>query len=144
MPLPSSALEKFHELSFYTLAHPDKSYFIHQHIVDAYLAQTADASTKPIGLIFALAGLYLFLEKNYSGRQVQLAHMKMAENKTTWPSVALPEQRGAVTVDDVLDAAPGIERDALITAWCKSVWEAYQPCHDSISSCVSAALLINP
>jgi hypothetical protein len=43
----------FNELSFYTLAHPNKAYFIHQHIVDAFKAQTADHNTKPIGLTFA-------------------------------------------------------------------------------------------
>ena len=37
MPDPTSEEELFHELSFYTLAHPDPA-FIHQHIVDAYAA----------------------------------------------------------------------------------------------------------
>jgi len=72
--------EKFHELSFYTLAQP-RNYFIHQHIVDAYAGQTVDATTKPIKIIFALIGLYLYLEKDFTGRAVQLYHMKMAKNK---------------------------------------------------------------
>ena len=38
-----------------------------QHVVDAYAAQTARASTKPITLAFALVGLYLHLEKNQTG-----------------------------------------------------------------------------
>ncbi len=74
--------EQFHELSFYTLSLQDK-YFIHQHIVDAYAAQTADINTKPIKIIFSLVGLYLFIEKKYTGREVQLAHMQMAKNKIT-------------------------------------------------------------
>ncbi len=65
--------EQYYELSFYTLAHPDKD-FIHQHIVDAYAAQTASEKTKPITIYFSLAGLYLFIEKDYTGRQVQKAH----------------------------------------------------------------------
>jgi len=92
---------------FYTLSHPDKSYFIHQHVVDAYSAQTADENTKPIGLVFALVGLYLYLEKNYTGRQVQQAHMKLANNKKPWPKIELPKDRGAITVTDVLNAQPG-------------------------------------
>jgi hypothetical protein len=82
--------DQFNELSFYTLAHPNNIYFIHQHIVDAYQAQTADSNTKPIAITFSLAGLYLFLEKNYTGRQVQQAHMKLAQNKKVWPQFELP------------------------------------------------------
>ncbi|GHN01809.1 hypothetical protein WSM22_32980 [Cytophagales bacterium WSM2-2] len=56
--------DQFNELSYYTLGHHDTVYFIHQHIVDAFQAQTADNSTKPIGLTFSLVGLYLYLEKS--------------------------------------------------------------------------------
>jgi hypothetical protein len=56
------SLEPFDELSFYTLAHPDPA-FIHQHIVDASIAQTANEDTKPIAVAFSLIGLCLYLEK---------------------------------------------------------------------------------
>jgi hypothetical protein len=54
-------LDLFHELSFYTLSHGDPA-FIHQNSVDAYTAQHADETTKPIAVVFALIGLYLHLE----------------------------------------------------------------------------------
>jgi hypothetical protein len=57
-------LEQYNELSYYTLGHPDKKYFIHQHLVDAYTAQKADENTKPIAITFDLVGLYLYVEKN--------------------------------------------------------------------------------
>ena len=81
MARSKSTTDDFHELTFYTLAHPDAAYFIHQHIVDAYQAQTADEHTKPIAIIFSLAGLYLFAEQGYTGKMVQQVHMKMAGNK---------------------------------------------------------------
>ena len=49
-------LDDYHELYAYTMGRPR---FILQHVVDAHLAQTATAASKPIGVIFALAGLYL-------------------------------------------------------------------------------------
>lgn len=119
-----SIQEQFNELSFYTLAHQDPS-FIHQHVVDAQTAQTADINTKPLRILFALAGLYLFVEKNYSGRQVQQAHLQMAKNKQALPSVILPMERGEITVFDVVAKPPGRERDEMIYHWCASVWEAY-------------------
>jgi len=122
------------ELMFYTLSHSDKAYFIHQHVVDAYKAQTADENTKPIGVIFSLIGLYLYLEKNYTGRQVQLAHMKLAENKKPWPRIELPEDRGSITVTDVLKTQPGEERDLMIKKWCVSVWSAYERSHETIAA----------
>jgi hypothetical protein len=134
--------ELFHELSFYTLEHPVKSYFIHQHIVDAYSLQLADQNTKPISIIFSLAGLYLYLEKNYSGRQVQLAHMKMARNKKQWPHIILPENRGNISVSDVLSSTPGTERDVMIKKWCNSVWIAYSESHQTIALFVQKKLPI--
>lgn len=31
----------YNELSYYSLTHPNKEYFVHQHVVDAYAAQHA-------------------------------------------------------------------------------------------------------
>jgi len=124
----------FHELSFYTLSHPDREYFIHQHIVDAFTAQTASENTKAISLVFSLVGLYLYLEKGYSGRQVQLAHLKLAKNKILWPVVVLPGFRGNIAISDVLKSTPGPERDNLIKKWCNSVWEAYKDSQSIIAS----------
>jgi hypothetical protein len=131
---------EFNELLFYTLGHPDKEYFIHQHGVDAFQAQTADEGTKPIGLVFSLIGLYLFLEKGYTGKEVQRAHMKMAEHKKTWPRLPLPYERGEITVTDVLNATPGQERDLMIKSWCVSVWNAYHDWHPTIAALAATEL----
>jgi hypothetical protein len=119
------------ELSFYTLAHPDIS-FIHQHVADAQTAQTADKNTKPISIIFSLVGLFLYVEKNYTGKQIQQFHMNMSKNKRTWPSVVLPAKRGAINASDVLAISPGPERDNMIHKWCVSVWDAYKDSHETI------------
>jgi hypothetical protein len=134
-----TAKEQFHELSFYTLSLQDK-YFIHQHIVDAYAAQTADINTKPIKIIFALAGLYLFIEKKYTGREVQLAHVQMAKGKKIFPPIILPANRGDINVSDVLVKPAGKERDEMIKQWCVSVWDAYQNNRDTIISFTETSL----
>lgn len=123
--------EKYYELSYYTLAHPEPS-FIHQYIVDAFTAQNADKDTKPIALAFALIGLYLHLEKKYSGKEVQKAHMQLAKMQKTWPSFEIPKQRGDITVSDVLEVAPGPERDQMIEKWTASVWSAYEGSHQKV------------
>jgi hypothetical protein len=136
----TSQKDEFNELSFYTLGHPDTIYFIHQHCVDAFQAQTADKDTKPIGLVFSLIGLYLFIEKRRSGRQVQMAHMKLAQNKKKWPQLPLPTQRGAITVSNALRSEPGQERDQMIREWCASVWNAYGDWHSTIAALAKAEL----
>ncbi len=115
----------YDELTLYTLAHNDPS-FIHQHGVDAYAAQHADESSKPIKVFFALVGLYLHLERGMTGRQVQQEHVRLGEAKKTWQKLKAPQQRGSVTVINVLAALPGKERDAMIHQWCASVWEAWK------------------
>ena len=114
----------FHELCAYTLQRGDAA-FIHQHVVDAFAAQRADVQTKPVKVAFALAGLYLHVEKGLSGRQVQLAHMQMARRRRIWPTFVLPGDRGAVTVLHVMAQPAGTERDQSIDNWCVSVWEAF-------------------
>jgi hypothetical protein len=132
--------EEFNELSYYTLSHPDTVYFIHQHAVDVFQAQNATSNTKPIALIFSLVGLYLYLEKRYTGRQVQRAHQQLAQNKKTWPLIELPVQRGRITVSDVLETNPGQQRDEMIKKWCNSVWKAYNDSHKIILNLVKAEL----
>jgi len=116
--------QQFDELSYYTLTHPSPA-FLHQLAVDAHTAQTADESSKTIAIFFALMGLYLVVERGWTGRQVQLAHMRLAPRKSQLPRPLLPADRGTMTVTDVLAAAPGEVRDRAIHAWCESVWQAF-------------------
>jgi hypothetical protein len=111
----------YDEVYAYAMGRPG---FILQHVVDAFAVQTAGADTKPIGVVFGLIGLYLHVERQFSGRQVQRTHMELGRRKREWPKVYLPEDRGSVTADDVLAATAGPERDKAIEDWCKSVWDA--------------------
>ncbi len=122
--------EAYENLCYYTLAQRDPA-FIHQHVVDAFAAQDSSEEDKPIRLTFALVGLYLHVERGFLGKEVQLAHMKLARKKQTWPTLARPEDRGAINAATVL-AAPRDDRDKLIDAWCESVWEAFSDGHDTI------------
>ena len=90
---PQSEQELFDQLLFYTLAHGDPA-FIHQHVVDACAAQGADKNTKTIKAAFGLIGLYLHIEKGYTGKEVHRAHMQMARRRKTWPAFDLPTRRG--------------------------------------------------
>ena len=116
----------YNELLLYTLAHPDPR-FIHQHAVDAWAAQHASESSKPISIIFSLLGLYLFVEKGISGKHVQRFHMQLAKRKRDWPHIPQPLDRGTVTVTHVVSAPPGPERDQAIRDWCASIWTCWKP-----------------
>jgi len=120
----ASEQDAYNELCAYTLAHRGAE-FIHQHVVDAFAAQRADDRSKPIGVAFALVGLYLHVERRFSGRQVQQVHMQLARRKRAWPAFVLPRDRGSMTAVDVMQAPPGLERDRAIDAWCASVWTAF-------------------
>jgi hypothetical protein len=123
------------ELNAYTLTRGDReSAFIHQLQVDAYGAQHAVVSGRPIGLAFALIGLYLACERGYTGRQVQRTHMLLARRSKTWPQFALPTHGGDVTVLDVTQAPPGEERDAALRRWGCSVWQAWEHVHERVQS----------
>ncbi len=128
-----SELAAYDELQCYTLAHGGEA-FIHQHVVDAWIAQHADERTKPIALTFALVGLYLHLERGFSGRQVQRVPMALGKHKKGWPSFELPRERGSVTALQAVAEAPGPERDRTIDAWCASVWAAFRESHQAVAA----------
>jgi hypothetical protein len=123
------------ELSYYTLAHDDPT-FIHQHLVDAYGAQHVRPSASTIGAAFALAGLYLAVERRFTGRQVQKMHMQMARRSKEWPRFDPPENVGPLTVADVLSAEPGPHRDEKLMEWCASVWIAWSSEHPRVRAMV--------
>jgi Family of unknown function (DUF5946) len=129
----------YHELSYYTLAHPDPA-FIHQHAVDAFGAQYAHENDKPIRTAFSLIGLYLCVDKGYSGKNVQRVHALLARRRKQWPTFKLPESRGKITIHDVMDAAPGPTRDEMIQRWCASVWDAYVDSHAAVVQLVVSEL----
>jgi Family of unknown function (DUF5946) len=121
--------DAYDEVYAYTMG---RSGFTLQHVVDAFAAQTASAESKPIGVIFALVGLYLSVERQFSGSQVQKVHMRMGRQKRQWPAIALPRDRGAMTAADVLAIPEGRERDRAIDEWCGSVWTAFRDSRQTI------------
>lgn len=132
-------VQLFHELTYYTTAQTDPT-FIHQHAVDAFAAQNANVKTKTITITFALVGLYLMLEKNFTGKEVQNAHIKMAKRRKTWPKFKLPEKKGDITIEDVLNTPPGPMRDEAIFKWSASIWEAYYESHEKVAYIVLTEL----
>ena len=126
-------LQAFSDLQCYTVAKQDPE-FIHQHAVDTYAAQHAGGRTRTITVAFGLIGLYLALEKGYSGRQVQLAHMKIAKTKKDWPRLDPPRQRAILTVMDVLLAGTDEEKDAMIRKWMTAVWETWEDRHQWVQA----------
>jgi hypothetical protein len=131
-----SEREAYDELCAYTAMLGDVT-FIHQHVVDAFAAQTADEHTKPITLAFALVGLCLHVERDFTGREVQLAHMRMARRKRVWPSFMLPRERGSITAIDVLAREPGPTREAAIHSWTATVWDAFRASKPAVEELLS-------
>jgi len=131
------------EMTYHTLAHGDPK-FIHQHLVDAYGAQHVRQSNSTIGAAFALTGLYLAVERGFTGRQVQKAHMRMARASKQWPRFVPPEDVGPLTVGDVLAVEPGPHRDEKLMEWCASVWSAWSSEHARVRQMVALTDDIGP
>ena len=121
-------LQVFSDLQCYTVTKQDPA-FIHQHVVDAYEAQHAGGATRNITVAFGLIGLYLALEKGYTGRQVQMAHLSIAKTRKDWTRPGPPDQPAFLTVMDVLRAGTDAEKDAIIRRWMNAVWERWAHQH---------------
>ncbi len=119
------------EIIAYTLMRGDAA-FIHQHAVDAYAAQHVGEHMRPIGVAFALIGLYFACERGSTGRQAQHLHMLLAQRSKVWPRFVPPAHLGPLTVLDVMQAPPGDERDAALMRWAQSVWAAWSQEHERV------------
>ena len=120
-------LEAYYDLTCWTLVQQDAG-FVHQHAVDAYAAQHVGERMRPITAVFALIGLYLAVERGYTGRQVQLVHMKIGRRRD-WPRLEPPKDRGELTVMDILLAATDAEKEEALMRWTAAVWEAWEDRH---------------
>ena len=136
-------LQMFHDLSCWTLVRHDGR-FIHQHAIDAYEVQHAGGRTRPITVMFGLIGLYLALEKGYSGRQVQLAHMKIGKTRRNWPILEPPSQPAELTVMDVLRAETDEEKEKMLMRWASSVWMIWEPRHRFVREITKKVLHSRP
>jgi len=114
----------FSDLSCDTVSRRDAA-FIHQHVVDAYEAQHAGGKTRAITVVFGLIGLYLALEKGFTGKEVQQAHMRIAMVRKVWPELEPPTKPAGITVLDVLVVREGSERERMIRRWMEAVWESW-------------------
>ena len=134
--------EKYIELSASTTILYDRD-FIHQTAIDTYEAQHGGGKTKPIAVVFGLAGLYLRLEKDYPVQVIQKIHMKLARKTREWPRLVPPTHHFEKTVVDALQANSDIERRAKILAWANATWDAWKRDHGTLRDIVDKNLLKN-
>ena len=123
-----------HELTYYTLSLRDP-YFIHQLAVDAYAASHAGELVKPISTAFALIGLYLVFEHGFTGKQVQNAHVLLAQKSKVWPRFILLKEKALITVRDVAES-PDDRKIDMIKKWGKSVWDIWEKEHKKVADLV--------
>jgi hypothetical protein len=130
--------QAYHQLLAYSFQ--SQHYLVHQHVVDAYAAQTASEQSKAITVVFALAGLYLHIERGYTGPEAERAHMRMVRARKDWPRLPLPKERGAITAAEVMRFPKGAERDVAIERWSRAVWEAWREQHDVVAELVRSTV----
>jgi hypothetical protein len=126
-----ACVELLHKLSYYTLELRDPE-FIHQLIVDTYMAQHFGQKVKPMGITFALVGLYLVNEKGYTGKMVQDVHVRLANANLSksWPYFPQPTKKSSITVKTVLESP---DKKKAIKDWSESVWDIWKDQKGSIA-----------
>jgi hypothetical protein len=121
------------EVAGYTHQHAALLGRWHQTCVDAYGAQHIGEQTPPIATAFTLNGLYLVLERGFSGFQAREAHGHLANTVDSWPRFTPPPEVGEVTVFDVALASSPEEHIELVRRWGRSVWAAWHHVHDQVA-----------
>lgn len=123
------------EIVAYEAANPAQLLRWHQLTVDAYGAQHTGPRTRTITTAFALNGLYLVLERGFSGTHAREAHGYLAETVPEWPRFAPPSgpPAYAVTVLDVALAGSPEEHRDLLMRWGGCAWDAWRHVHAEVA-----------
>jgi hypothetical protein len=98
---------------------------LHQLRMDAYHAQHVRVGAPRIGPVFALNGLYMFLERGSGNVDVRTAHGVMANSYDDWPVLTPPATVGRLTAAAVLAAGGPEEVEQAILTWADEVWSAW-------------------
>ena len=130
------------EVQGYALRHLELVRDLHQLSVDAYAAQHAPrdpgGGPPPIGVAYALVGLYLALERGRSGLEVRAAHQRMGRPDASWPRLPAPASTGSMTVFDVAVAGAMADspagHDRTLRAWAAAVWRAWSAEHAAVAA----------
>lgn len=110
--------------------------FYQQHIVDTLNAEFADRMTSNIQLGFALAGLYLFVEKDYGGRHVQYIHAQLAQEKENIPIFSYKHIVPSIVLANITNTPDELS----LKNWARAVWVSYANQHDLVRGWVEKIL----
>lgn len=99
--------------------------YLHQLRIDAYGGQHVNPDAPRIGPVFALNGLYMFLERGSGNLDVRTAHGIMANSYDDWPRLVPPDRVGELTAYDVLMSGGVDEVESALLKWARQVWESW-------------------
>jgi hypothetical protein len=120
----------------------------HQLGVDTYGTQHAADHDRSIRVAYSIVGLYLSIERGWSGDDVRRAHQRMGKPQPSWPEFRRPDELGGVTVLDV--AMAGVRAGSVVghaeaaQRWARYVWDAWSAQHAEVASLASSTLAANP
>lgn len=115
----------------------DCDYFkVHRITVDAYMAQhigdQKDRRARQSANVHLIA-LYLNFAKGLQAPSILNFLKQAAAQKRDWPPVLQIQNPKWLTVNDVIKARNVNEHIKYVTAWGKSVWDAYMDHHENIA-----------
>jgi hypothetical protein len=113
------------ELLGFELEHVTELGHLHQLRIDAYGAQHVGPRTAAIGTVFALNGLYMYLERGSGNLEVRTAHSIMANSHSDWPTLTPPAEVGDLTAHAVLMAGTVEDVGKQVIAWADEVWSSW-------------------
>jgi hypothetical protein len=114
----------------------------HRLTVDAYAVQhPGRREPRSIQSVAAhLAGLYLVLERGMDGPKATAFKNRVAAGNPGFRWLDPPQTNRALTIRDVFEIRRELRHCDAVQAWARSVWETWEPHHDTVRHWVEEAL----
>ncbi len=113
---------------------------VHQLTVDSYAVQHAGGRHPDKSIFIHLAELHLVLEQGVPPMDAPRLLQRLAGRFRRWPHFRPPERRGELTVADVAACDGASAHAAVVRAWARQVWAAWEPCHREVAVLVADGL----
>ena len=107
-------------------------------IVDCYSVQHDKYILSGRSLAAHLTGVGIAIEHDDGDGSLLRAMQQWLSRTRELPKPAVPTDRGAVTIDDVIGAAPE-ERHAVVERWAAAAWEAWAAHQELARDWIAAA-----
>jgi uncharacterized protein DUF5946 len=113
---------------------------VHQLTVDSYAVQHPGGRHPDKSVAVHLSGMHLMLDRGVAPTTATRLLQRLADSRPDWPHFPPPENRGFLTIGDVVRSGSLEAHVESVRKWAREVWGTWAPRHAEVARFVARHL----